>query len=149
MAATAYAFYNSAKHKLAIGGINLSADNFRFALYKTAATSPADLATLTAQSQISNECTGGAYTQYGELLTSVTWGTGTSAGQQKFDVGDLVITASGSAISAVLFGVIVKSTSASDGALLCYSQLSTAAFDVTSGNTLTIQQPAAGVFTLA
>jgi len=149
MAATAWAFYNAAKHKLAIGTINLSAGPFRLALYKTAATAPADLATITIQSQISTECSGGAYAAGGRTLAGISWGTGASNAQQKFDCTDPIITASGSAISAILFGVIVKSVGATSGFPLCFSQLSTAAFDVTTSNTVTITMAATGIFTLA
>lgn len=149
MAATAWAFYNKAKHRLAVGSINLSADDFRLALYKTAATTPADTATVTIQSQISNECSGGAYASGGRLLSAVTWTSGASPAQQKFDSTACIITASSTAISAVLFGVIVKSIAATSGYPLCYSQLSTAAFDVTADNTLTVTPHANGIFTLA
>jgi hypothetical protein len=151
MAATAWAFYHEAKHKLAVGdtsGFNLSADIFRLALYKTAATAPADDKTLSIQSQISNQCTGGNYTAGGKALSATTW-TATATSVQKFDGCDWVITASGSAITSVLFGVICNSIAATSGFLLCFSQLSTAAFDVSSSNTLTIQMNAAGIFTLA
>lgn len=151
MAATAWAFYHEAKHKLAVGdtsGFNLSADVFKLQLFKTAATAPADDATLSLASQISNECSGGAYAAGGKTLSATTWAA-TATSVQKFDGCDWVITASGSAITSVLFGVIRNSTSASGGFLLCFSQLSTAAFDVSSSNTLTIQMNAAGIFTLA
>jgi len=148
MAATAWAFYHQAKHKIGIGQINLSADAFRLALYKSAATSPAETKTLSNQTQISNQASGGAYTTNGESLAGTTWTT-TATSVQKFDANDLVITASGSAISGVKYGVILKSLSATGGYLLCYSQLSTSAFDVTSGNTLTIQMASGGIFTLA
>jgi len=151
MAATAWAFYHEAKHKLAVGdtsGFNLSADIFRLAIYTTAATAPADLLTLTIQSQISSECSGGNYSAGGKTLSNTTW-TATATSVQKFDGDDWVITASGSAITSVLFGVICNSIAATSGFLLCFSQLSTAAFDVTSGNTLTVQMNAAGIFTLA
>jgi hypothetical protein len=151
MAATAWAFYHEAKHKLCIGdtsGFNLSADIFRIALYKTAATNPADNLTLSIQSQISNQCTGGAYTAGGKTLSNSTWTT-TATSVQKFDADDWVITASGSAITSVLFAAICNSVTGTSGFLLCFSQLSTAAFDVSSGNTLTVQMNTAGIFTLA
>jgi hypothetical protein len=61
-----------------------------------------------------------------------------------------VITAIGSTLDAVRFACIRKSSGAvTSGFVLCYAALSTAAFDVTTGNTLTIQMAATGVFTLA
>ena len=148
MAATAWAFYHTTKKKLGEGGYNLSTDLFNLALFKTAATNPADNPALSIKSQISNECSGGAYTAGGKTLSANTW-TATATSTYKFDSADWVITATGTAISAVLFAGIYKSASAGGGPLLCYSQLSTAAFDVTTGNTLTIQMNAAGIFTLA
>ena len=151
MAATAWAFYHEAKHKLCVGdtsGFNLSADIFRLALYKTAATNPADDLTLSIQSQISNECSGGAYAAGGKTLSNSTWTT-TATSVQKFDGDDWVITASGSAITSVLFAALCNSITGTSGFLLCFSQLSTAAFDVSSGNTLTVQMNTAGIFTLA
>jgi len=153
MAATAWAFYHEAKHKLALGsadGINLSGDSFRLALYKSATSATKDAAnlTLSIQSQISNQCTGGAYTTGGEVLANTSWTT-TATSVQKFDSDDLVVTATGTDISAVKYGVIIRSVAATSGFLLCYSQLSTSPFDVTTGNTLTIQMATAGIFTLA
>ncbi len=152
MAAGAWKFYHEAKHKLAVGdasGFNLSADFFRLALYRSlSAGSNADDATLTIQSQITDQCSGGNYPAGGKSLSNTTW-TATATSVQKFDSCDWVITASGSAITSVRFGVICNSIGATSGFLLCYSTLSTAAFDVSSGNTLTIQMNAAGIFTLA
>lgn len=148
MAATAWAFYHEAKHKLAVGSLNLSGNVFKLQLFKTAATAPADDKTLTLASQISNQCTGGNYSAGGKSLSNQVW-VATATSVQKFDSDNWVITASGSAITSVLFGVIRSSTSASGGLLLCFSQLSTAAFDVSTGNTLTIQMNTAGIFTLA
>ena len=153
MAAGAWKFYHEAKHKLCIGdasGFNLSADNFRIALYKSlSAGSNADDATLSIQSQINSQCTGGSYTAGGKILSTTSW-VATDTSIQKFDSCNWVITASGSAISGVRFGVICNSVTGTSGFLLCYSTLSTgAAFDVQAGNTLTIQMNAAGIFTLA
>ena len=149
MAATAWAFWNQAKHKIANGSINLSGDDFRLALYSSAASGSINTATLTVQSEIGTECSGGAYVAGGLLLSGVTWGAGASAGQQKYDATDPVFTASGSAISNVRFGVIVKSVAATSGLLLVWSGLSTGQFDITAGNTMTVQMHASGVFTLA
>jgi len=151
MAATAWAFYNEAKHKLCVGdasGFNLSADVFNLALFKSAATTPAETATLSIFTEISNQCTGGAYTAGGKTLSATTW-TATAATTQKFDSTNWVVTATGTTISAVKYAVLFNSISATSGFLLCWSQLSTSPFDVTTGNTLTVQINTAGIFTLA
>ena len=149
MAATAWAFWDRAKHRICNGDINLSAGPFRLALYSTAASGSINTDSLTIQSEIGSECSGGAYAAGGLTLSGVTWTAGASAGQQAFDCSDPVFTASGSAISNVRFGVIVRSIGATSGYLLCWSALSTAQFDVTTGNTLTVQMNANGIFTLA
>ena len=149
MAATAWAFYHEAKHKLATGDLNLSAAFWRIALYKSALTSPAETATLTKQSSISAECTGGAYNAGGLTLSGQTW-TATAAATQKWDVTDPIITASGSPITSIKYAAIVKSVdTTTSGYPMCWSQLSTSAIDVGTGNTITIAMNASGVFTLA
>jgi hypothetical protein len=151
MAATPWAFYYQAKHKLGLGGnsgFNMSADVFKLALFETAATSPADLQTLSLHSQISNESVGGAYSAGGKSLSNDDWTT-TATSVQKFDSDDWVITATGTSITNVLFAAIHNSLSAGGGYLLCFSQLSTSQFPVSTGNTLTVQMNTAGIFTLA
>lgn len=149
MAASAWAFWDEAKRRICNGDINLSAGPFRLALYSSAASGSINTDTLTIQSEIGTECSGGTYAAGGLTLAGVSWGAGASAGQQKFDCTDPVFTASGSAISNVRFGVIVKSLGATSGYLLVRSALSTSQFDVTAGNTLTVQMHANGIFTLA
>ena len=60
------------------------------------------------------------------------------------DATDLVWTASGADMTSVQFLAI----SESGGKLLCWCALSTAAFSVTSGNTLTVSFNSAGIFTM-
>ena len=77
------------------------------------------------------------------------WTTGASAGAYKWDVTDPVFTASGAALNNIRYAVIrLSSGSTTSGFPLCYAALSTAQFNVSSGNTLTIQMNANGVFTL-
>lgn len=65
----------------------------------------------------------------------------------KFDMpGDLVITASGGDATSLQYAVVYSSLSAGGGHLLMWCQLSAAAFDVTSTNTLTIYTPTNGFF---
>ena len=149
MAATAWAFWDRAKHRICNGDINLSAGPFRLALYSSAASGSINTDSITIQSEIGSECSGGNYNAGGLTLSGVTWSAGASAGQQAFDCSDPVFTASGSAISNVRFGVIVRSIGAASGYLLCWSALSTSQFDVTTGNTLTVQMNDNGIFTLA
>jgi len=150
MAATPWAFYHNAKHKLCTSdasGFNLSADYFKLGLFQTAATSPADDSTLSLWSEISIECSQGAYLAGGKTLSATTW-TVTDTSIQKFDSTNWIMTATGNTISKVRFAVIRNSTGAQEGHLLCWSRLSTSEFHVSTGNTLTIQINANGIFNL-
>lgn len=151
MAASAWQFYNEAKRRICNNEINLSAGPFRLALYTTAASASIGTDTVTIQSEIANtnECAGGTYNAGGLTLAGVSWGVGTSAGQQKFDCTDPIFTASSTNISNVRFALIVKSIGTTSGYTLVRAALSTAQFDVTTPNTLTIQMNASGIFTLA
>jgi hypothetical protein len=98
----------------------------------------------------------GGYAANGRNLVPATaiWTTGTSTKQLKFSytTAGLVFTASGSTLGntkGIKYAIIRNSTGAGAGKLLCFCTLSTAAFSITSPNTLTIAPAATGVFTLA
>lgn len=146
MAASAWTVFDVAKHKIAVGSLNLSAGPFRMSLHRTSASTLISGA-ITVFASIGDECSGGGYSAL--TLSGVTWAAGTSAGVQKFDFTDPVFTASASVLSAVRYAVVYKSTAASSGIPLIYAALSTAEFNVTTGNTLTVQLATTGAFTLA
>ena len=145
MAATAWQFYNAAKKKIGSGTIVLDSGIPKMELCTSA--SNASTATLSVESQITGEIVAqGGYAAVGRTLTGVAW---TIAGASvKWDASDLVFTANAANLSNCKFAVIHFSAGATSGHLLCWSRLSTAQFSVTSGNTLTIQFAAAGIFTL-
>ena len=116
MAATAWAFYTPAKHKLCIGdasGFNLSADVFMMTLWQSAATAPAETATISLTGSISLECSGGAYVSAGTSLSSTTWAL--SGVNQKFTSSNWVVTATAAPISLIKYAVIANSLSAGGG----------------------------------
>jgi len=80
-----------------------------------------------------------------------TWTTGASTKQLKFTYSTvgLIFTASGASLKNIKYAVIRTSSGAGAGKVLCFCTLSTAAFSITSPNTLTILPAATGVFTLA
>ena len=84
----------------------------------------------------------------GNLLVPATgqWTTGASTNQMKFTYSavGLTFTASGSSLYNIKYAVIYQS----GGKLLCFCQLSSAQFTVSSPNTLTVLPAATGVFTL-
>lgn len=106
-------------------------------------TSNASTYTLSDISEVTNPVSGGGYTG-AKTLTSVVVTAGASAKQIKFDAADVVYTASGGNIGSIMYDVIY----ASGGKLIAWAKLSTAAFSVTSGNTLTNQFNSAGIFTI-
>ena len=146
MAATAWQFYYEAKKKIGAGDIILDAGIPKMGLHSS--TSNASTATLTLKSEVTNEiAAAGGYAAGGRTIASVAW---TIAGASvKWDASDLVFTAVAANLSLIKFAVIHFSAgSTTSGPLLCWSRLSTADFSVTTGNTLTIQFAAAGIFTL-
>ena len=145
MAAAAWRLYAKAKEYIGDGTITLGTGGFKLALFR--GSSSASTLTFSTFSQLSTrQASGGAYTAGGKYLAPSA-GTWTLAGSTvTFDYTTLGITftASGSDISAVQFAVIHNSA----GKLLCWSKLSSSAFDVADPNTLTVLPAATGVFTL-
>ena len=148
MAASAWAFYNMFKEYMADGTIDLDTSVFHMALYLS--SSNAGTVTNSTRTQLTNEvANSNGYATGGKQLSGVTWGQGASAGERRWDATAKIWSASGGSISGVKYAVIYQS-GASAGAqkLVCYSQLSTAAFSITDGNTLTITPSANGIFEL-
>jgi len=141
MAAGSYTLYNEAKKYLNTGLIDLDTNVLYDGLYKS--TSNASTYTLSNTSELTNPVSGGGYTG-AKILGSVVVTAGASTKQIKFDAADSVFTASAGNIGSVMYSVIY----ASGGKLICWAKLSTAAFTVTTGNTLTNQYNAAGIFTI-
>lgn len=92
----------------------------------------------------------GGYAANGRALVPATgqWTLSANTCTFKYTTAGLVFTASGASLKNIRFAVIRTSTSATGGKLLCYCSLSSAAFSITSPNTLTILPAAGGVFTL-
>ena len=158
MAASAWQLYNSAKKYIGNGTITLGVQNFKMVLAK--ATSNASTFTLSAYggggtlTSVTNEvATAGGYVAGGRALLPATgkWIQGASAKQQQFTMSSvgLAFTASGASIVDIKYAIIRNSvSSAASGKLLCWCQLSSANFTVTSPNTLTVLPAATGIFTL-
>lgn len=141
MAASAWTLYNLAKKYLGNGTIQLGVSSFKMKLYTSA--SNASTFTLSTLASVSNQATGGGYSN-GKALTSVVWTAGASAKQYKFRSTSCVYTANGSSLVNVKFAVI----GISGGKALCWSKLSTSQFTITSPNTLTVTPNASGIFTM-
>ena len=150
MAAQAWTLFNGAKKNLGLGVVNLSgeASKHYITLMKSSITVLFDT-TISVLSSLGAFTCAGSLDSLGELGT-VTWTGNASVNDPviKWDAADLTFTASGATLSAVRFAVIWQSTSAGGGPLIAYSSLSSSAFDVTTGNTLTLQMNASGIFSL-
>jgi len=152
MAATAWQLYNSAKKYIGNGTITLGTS----AVYKMVlakAASNASTFTLSTYASVTNEIVAaGGYVTGGRSLVPATgqWVVGASAKQQKFTMSTvgLAFTASGANLVDIKYAVIRNSTGAAAGKLLCFCQLSSSNFTVTSPNTLTVLPAATGIFTL-
>jgi hypothetical protein len=150
MAAGAWTVYNLAKKKIGNGTISLAATTFRMSLFTSASSGAGNSARGVFNSLDDEIADGNGYSTSGKGLSGETWTVGTSNSQYRFDVTDPVWTASGGNIAGIKYAVIWVSAAASANRhLLCYSQLTSSAFTLSSGNTLTLQINASGVLTLA
>jgi hypothetical protein len=141
--------YSAAKVKLMTGAtIDLDSTALRAKLFKgQAAASVSAAAGLSLLSEIgtTNEAANcSVKTLANTSLAKLSAGALTA----KFDCDDVIFTATGGNIGSAQYLVIFQSASAGGGPLLCWNKLSTAAFDVTSGNTLTVTMPTAGLFVI-
>lgn len=142
MAASAWEFYDKAKEYIGDSTIDLDTDQFYLTLHTSASNCDDD--TISSYASIDNEVSeANGYSSSGKSLT-VTWATGASAGEMRFDATAVIWTASGGTISNVRYGVI----RVSGGQVLCRAALTTSQFSVTDGNTLTITPSANGIFEL-
>ena len=158
MAASAWTLYNYAKRyigngniQMGVGVANAGGTVFKMVLART--SSNAATATLSTYAQITAEISAtGGYILGGRNLVPATaqWTVGASAPQMKFTMSTvgLTFTASGASLTGIRYAIIRNSTGAGAGKLLCYAALSTAQFNVTTPNTLTILPAATGIFTL-
>jgi hypothetical protein len=151
MAASAWQLYNKAKQSIGNGTITLGAGVFKMVLARSA--SNASTFTLSTYASVTNEISAtGGYVTGGKNLVPATalWTVGASAKQYKFTMSTvgLAFTASGASLTNIKYAIIRNSTGATAGKLLCFCQLSSSQFTVTSPNTLTVLPAATGIFTL-
>lgn len=148
MAAQAFKLYNRAIRKLGAGTIALPGA-VRIALVGSAGNfATKTLSLFGSQTDQVTEANG--YSSSGKALASEVWTAGTSAGQIKFDAADPIWTATGGAINSIKACVLFMSgTSAGLCHNLAYASLTSTAFNLSTGNTLTLQFNSSGIFTAA
>jgi len=143
MAATSWSIYNKAKKNIGAGTIKLGVDVVKMQLH-TSASNASTFTISTAASVTSEVSNGNGYTTGGKSAASPIWTTGASAKQYKFATNNVTWNASGGNIANIKFAVFKNSA----GKLICWSKLSTAQFTVNSGNSISVNINASGVFTL-
>ena len=147
MAAGTWTLYNNARKKLVNGTFDLDASVFRCKLYKAQAAASVSVSTLSVYGQIgtSNAVANvSAYTLSAVSLTAIA-----ASATHRFFANNLVFTASGGNATSIQYAVVYASgASANASHLLMWCKLSTAAFDVTQTNTLTINTPTNGFFVI-
>jgi hypothetical protein len=151
MAASAWQLYNDGKRYIGNGTIQLGVNNFKMALFRT--SSNASTFTLSTFASLTAEISAtGGYVSGGKALVPATgqWTVGASTIQMRFTYSTigLTFTASGGPLTNIRYAVIYKDAVGSAAKLLCFCQLSSSQFTVSSPNTLTVLPAATGVFTL-
>lgn len=148
MAASAWRKYDSFPEWMGDNTIDMDGDTFKMGLYLSTSNA-ATVDTNTVLADLTNEhANANGYTTGGATIGSLTWAH--SGGTTTLDCADVTWTASGGSIVA-RFAVIYDDTPTSPAdPLVCYSLLDTTPADVTvtTGNVLTIQINASGIFTV-
>ena len=147
MAAATITMYDCFSEAIGDGTIDMDNDTFKVALILSG-YSPAQSDTTFSVIDANEHANANGYTTGGEALASVTWAQ--TAGTAKFDAADTVWTAAGGSIVA-RYAVVYSSTVGGANDLVCWVLMDSAPADitVTTGNTLTLQWNASGIFTLA
>ncbi len=155
MPAGVWKIYAKAKKYIGNGTITLGAGVFKMALHRPSASAAIlVLSTRSTWASIPGEISAvGGYAVGGRNIGPATghWTVGASAKQYKFSYTTLgiIFTASGATLANIKYAILRNSTGAGAGRVLCFCTLSSAAFSITSPNTLTIFPASTGVFTLA
>ena len=147
MAVQAFKFYEMAREYIGDSTIDLDGAIFRMGLYQSSSNFATD--TISQRTQATNEVAdGNGYSTSGKTLSATAWITGASGNVRRFDSTAVIWTAAGGAINNIKAYVIWIS-GASGGAekLLGHASLTSLAFSLASGNTLTLTPPVgAGIF---
>ncbi len=157
MSAGTWKLFSRAKRNLCTTATGINLDGvFRMCLCTAAAS--ANLLKITntgisAWSEVGSEIVAqGGYAAHGRSIPAIKWTVGASTKAMKFTytTAGLVFTASGASLSVIKYAVIRNSTGAGAGKVVAFCTLSTAAFSITSPNTLTVvPSTTGGVFAMA
>lgn len=144
MVASAWKVFWTAKKRMGLTGFNLATGSgFRMSLHKTAASANLLSSNVSTYGSIGSGAGGvGGISTDGQALGLATWTL--SGSTYTFDTSNEIYSPSGAAMTSVRYAVIRLSVAAASGYPLCYAALSTIAFDVGDGSSLTVQMAATG-----
>lgn len=144
--------YGKAKKKIGNGTIALNAGVYKIQLHRTSASTTIKvLSTRSLNTSVAAEISAtGGYAAGGKAISATGWTAGRSAKEFKFKytTAGIIFTASSASLKNIRYALLRNSTGAGAGHCIAFCTLSTAAFSVTSPNTLTIAPHANGVFYL-
>jgi hypothetical protein len=158
MAAGAWQIYAKAKFYMGSGTIQLggAGKTFKMSLHRQAASTTIKvLSTRSTWASVTNEISVRAkYVQGGLALVPAPgqWVIGANALHYKYTmstIGVVYSASGGSNLNQIRYALIWQVSTGTTGKVLCYCELSTAEFTITSPNTLTILPATGGIFTLA
>jgi hypothetical protein len=155
MAASAWTVFNEYRKWIVDGTIDHPTTVVDLHLFTTAASANITNDALSTLGSIANEVASVAnsYSQSGIAITD-TWLTGDSAGQMRYDMSDVIVTASGANIVNIRYALLVARTGASGkdtaNKVMMRAALTATQFTLNDGSTLTIATPAGdGIFELS
>lgn len=155
MAAGTWKSFTRTIRNISTAQINLSAGIYKMCLHRASASASLLLRSngaISVWASVPGEISArGGYVAAGRRISAPGFTVGDTALRMKFryTTAGIVFTASDSALNNIKYAVIRNSTGAGAGKVIAFCTLSTAAFTIASGNTLTILPNAAGVFYLA
>ena len=144
MATSAFRLYDKAKKNMLAADLDLNAGTLRAYLCRGNGASNYALSVWASVYAAANRVSGGAYTNIGKTVNAtLSWGASNHV--IRFDSTALVWSATGgsdiNSIACLVIGI-------SNGKMLGWVRLTTAAFDLANGNTLTVTPSATGWFEL-
>ncbi len=154
MAASAWTVFNEFRKWVVDGTIDLPTTVVDIHLFITAASANINNDVLSTLGSIANEvASANGYSQSGKAITD-TWTTGDSVGQMRYDMSDVIWTATGGTIPNIRYALLVARTEDSgknsSNKLMMRAPLTTTQFTLQTGSTLTVSTPASdGIFELS
>ena len=148
MGAGPWLVYNSARRHLMDGSIDLDNDTFSISLYQNGSNA-SDITMQVIGDLTSEVANANGYTGGGQTLGNVTWNTGDTPAEMRWDANDIIWQAVGGDIVNVQYAVIWRNKPSAPSYLLFVAALDeNGPFTVPSGNPLSVAFNVQGIFEL-